>query len=59
MACYDRQMLKGWFAIEVLMVMAIIFSNVIFVMVRACSRVRILGTRTTAIVHQNTDMIEE
>ena len=56
---YDAAMLRGWFAIEVLMFMANICSNIIFVLARACSRIRIFGTRTSAVVNSNTDMIEE
>ena len=56
---YDAAMLRGWFAIEVLMFMAILVSNMVFVLARSCSRIRILGTRTTAVVHAGTDMIEE
>ena len=56
---YDAAMLRGWYAVEVLMFCATIISNIVFVLARACSRIRILGTRTTAIVHSNTDMIEE
>ena len=56
---YDAAMLRGWYAIEVLIFGANIISNIIFVLVRACSRIRILGTRTAAVVHTNTDMIEE
>ena len=52
-------MLRGWYAIEVMMFLANIISNIIFVLARACSRIRILGTRTSAMVHTNTDMIEE
>ena len=53
---YDETMLRGWFAIEILMYMGQIFSNIVFVLTRACSRIRILGTLTTAIVHNNTDI---
>ena len=56
---YDAAMLRGWFAIEVLMWLSIVISNVIFVAARSCSSIRILGTRSTAVVHSNTDMIEE
>ena len=56
---YDAAMLRGWFAIEVLMFTANICSNIVFVLARACSRIRILGTRTSAVVNSNTDMIEE
>ena len=56
---YDAQMLRGWYALEVLLAFATIISNMVFVLTRACSRIRIIGTRTTAVVHKNTDMIEE
>ena len=52
-------MLRGWFAIEVLLFMATLFSNIIFVLVHQCSKIRIRGTRNTALVHQYTDLIEE
>lgn len=56
---YDAKMLRGWYAIEVCMALATMISNMVFVLTRACSRIRIIGTRTTAVVHKDTDMIEE
>lgn len=56
---YDAQMLRGWYAVEVLMALATIISNMVFVLARGCSRIRIIGTRTTAVVHKDTDMLEE
>ena len=56
---YDHAMLRGWYAIEVCMFSGNVIANMIFVLTRSCSRIRILGTRTTAVVTTNTDMIEE
>ena len=56
---YDAKMLRGWYAIEVLVFMSNIISNIIFILARSWSRIRILNTRTNAIVNPNTDMIEE
>ena len=36
-----------------------IVSNIIFVLTRSCSKIRILGTRSSATILSNTDMIEE
>ena len=52
-------MLSGWYAIEVLVFMSNIISNIIFILARSLSKIRILNTRTNAIVNSNTDMIEE
>ena len=52
-------MLSGWYAIEVLVFMSNIISNIIFILARSWSKIRILNTRTNAIVNSNTDMIEE
>ena len=52
-------MLRGWYSIEILMFTGNIVSNIVFVLTRSCSRIRILGTRTSAVVNSNTDMIEE
>ena len=56
---YNAEMLRGWYAIEVLMFMGNIFSNIIFILTRACSRIRILSLRTLTVAQLNTDMIEE
>ena len=56
---YDAEMLRGWYAIEVLVFMSNIISNIIFILARSWSRIRILNTRTNAVVNPNTDMIEE
>jgi len=58
---YDATMLRGWFAIEVLMFMGQIFSNTVFLLTRACSKIRILGTRTSGLAanNANSDMVEE
>ena len=56
---FNAEMLRGWYAIEVLMFCSNIVSNIIFVLTRSCSRIRILGTRSSAMVLSNTDMIEE